>query len=140
MVTGDYALTAAAIALNTGIFTTVEYDTVEEMRLKDKEDGKLYAKSALLLTGADLQNFTPEDWRKVTPYEQIVFARTSPEQKLKTVKEFQQDGFIVAVTGDGVNDAPALKSADIGIAMGGGSEVAIDAAQLVLLDNNFNSI
>jgi sodium/potassium-transporting ATPase subunit alpha len=140
MVTGDYALTAAAIALNIGIFTTVEYDTVEEMRLKYKENGKSYAKSALLLTGADLQNFTSEDWRKVTPYEQIVFARTSPEQKLKTVKEFQQDGYIVAVTGDGVNDAPALKSADIGIAMGGGSEVAMDAAQIVLLDNNFNSI
>jgi sodium/potassium-transporting ATPase subunit alpha len=140
MVTGDYALTAAAIALQIGIFTTVHYDTVEEMRLKHKEGGKSYSKGALLVTGVDLQNFTSEDWRKVTPYEQIVFARTSPEQKLRTVKEFQHDDYIVAVTGDGVNDAPALKSANIGIAMGGGSEVAMDAAQLVLLDNNFDSI
>ena len=110
------------------------------MRIKHKENHEPYEKSALLLTGTDLENFTAEDWRLVTPYSEIVFARTTPEQKLKTVKEFQSDGYIVGVTGDGVNDAPALKSADIGIAMGSGSEVAMEASQLVLLDNNFSSI
>ncbi len=69
-----------------------------------------------------------------------MFARTTPEQKLLIVKEFQHDSYIVGVTGDGVNDAPALKSADIGIAMGSGSEVAMEASQMVLLDNSFTSI
>ena len=114
MVTGDYALTAAAIALQIGIFTQPQYDTVESMRIKHKEKTTSYESSSLLLTGNDLDTMTPEDWRAVTPYQEIVLARTTPEQKLRTVKEFQADGYIVGVTGDGVNDAPALKSADIG--------------------------
>jgi len=140
MVTGDYALTAAAIASQIGIFTGNQYDTAESMRIKHKVNHEPYEKSALLLTGADLEYFNAEDWRLVTPYSEIVFARTTPEQKLRIVQEFQHDNYVVGVTGDGVNDAPALKCADIGIAMGGGSEVAMEAAQLVLLDNNFSSI
>jgi sodium/potassium-transporting ATPase subunit alpha len=140
MVTGDYALTAAAIAVQIGIFTAVQYDTAETMRFKHKQNHESYDRSSLLLTGADLENLSSEDWRLVTPYKEIVFARTTPEQKLRTVKEFQRDQFVVGVTGDGVNDAPALKSADIGIAMGSGSEVAMEASELVLLDNNFASI
>ncbi len=118
----------------------VQYDTAETMRLKHKQNHDSYDKSALLLTGADLENLSDEDWRLVTPYKEIVFARTTPEQKLRCVKEFQRDSYVVGVTGDGVNDAPALKSADIGIAMGSGSEVAMEASELVLLDNNFSSI
>jgi len=114
MVTGDYALTAAAIALQIGIFTQAQYDTAETMRMKHKENKEAYDKSSLLLTGNDLDAMSPDDWRLVTPYQEIVLARTTPEQKLRTVKEFQSDGYIVGVTGDGVNDAPALKSADIG--------------------------
>jgi sodium/potassium-transporting ATPase subunit alpha len=110
------------------------------MRIKHKENNEPYEKSSILLTGHDLETMTGEDWRLVTPYQEIVLARTTPEQKLQAVIEFQQDGYIVGVTGDGVNDAPALKCADIGIAMGSGSEVAMEAAQLVLLDNNFSSI
>lgn len=193
MVTGDYALTAAAIATQIGIFTHETYDNLEMMKFRAKEnlgsmdstrlsttvinmsaetmngpassstdqiiqmpdlvDGtkkktkkEKYVKQeslkklSLLLTGSDLEKLTEDEWRLVTSYEEIVLARTTPEQKLRTVKELQRDGYIVAVTGDGVNDAPALKSADIGIAMGSGSEVAMEASQLVLMDNNFESI
>jgi sodium/potassium-transporting ATPase subunit alpha len=137
MVTGDYPITAAAIALQIGLFTTNDYDTIDKFRQKNNFKNE---KKALLLTGSEIETLTDDEWRQITPYEQIVFARTTPEQKLRTVKEFQYDKNVVAVTGDGVNDSPALKQADIGIAMGGGSEVAIEAAQLVLLDNNFVSI
>ena len=138
MVTGDYALTAAAIASEIGIFTQASFDTAEIMRFKIKEkhfgagqDSKLQPikrNESLLLTGNDLETITKDDWRAVTQYEEIVFARTTPEQKLRIVKEFQRDGHIVGVTGDGVNDAPALKSANIGIAMGSGSEVAMEVS------------
>ena len=96
---------------------------------------------SLLLTGADLDQLNEtSDWSLITKYEEIVFARTTPSQKLKVVEEFKKRRNIVAVTGDGVNDSPALKAANIGIAMGGGSEVAMEAAQVVLLDNSFNSM
>jgi sodium/potassium-transporting ATPase subunit alpha len=140
MVTGDYALTAAAIAAQIGILTQPQYDTAESMRVKHKEGGSGGEKKSLLLTGNDLDTMDENDWRIITQYEEIVLARTTPEQKLRTVKEFQADEYIVGVTGDGVNDAPALKSANIGIAMGSGSEVAMEASQLVLLDSNFSSI
>ena len=94
----------------------------------------------MLLSGSDLDYLTADDWLFVTKYDEIVFARTSPEQKLKVVSEFQKYGFIVAVTGDGVNDAPSLKKANIGIAMGSGSDVAMEAAEVVFLDSNFSSI
>jgi sodium/potassium-transporting ATPase subunit alpha len=148
MVTGDYALTAAAIATQIGIFTNGEYDNVEKMREKHKEKRETELKKikikqhtgSLLLTGSEIEKLTDDDWRFITTYEEIVLARTTPEQKLTTVKQFRKDDYIVAVTGDGVNDAPALKNADIGIAMGSGSEVAMEAAQMVLLDSSFTSI
>ncbi|KAK9716972.1 hypothetical protein K7432_006518 [Basidiobolus ranarum] len=146
MVTGDFSLTAAAIARQVGIFTAEHVDMVEnlvggksEMELV-LDDGTKNVQKALLLSGADLPTLTDKQWEMVTNYDEIVFARTTPEQKLRIVQELQQRGNIVGVTGDGVNDAPALKAANIGIAMGGGSEVAMEAAHMVLLDNNFSSI
>ncbi|ORY05461.1 calcium ATPase [Basidiobolus meristosporus CBS 931.73] len=146
MVTGDFSLTAAAIAKQVGIFTAEHIDKVEDLISEKSEmtlavdDGVNSCRRALLLSGSDLPDLTDQQWDMVTGYDEIVFARTTPEQKLRIVNEFQQRGNIVGVTGDGVNDAPALKAANIGIAMGGGSEVAMEAAHMVLLDNNFSSI
>ncbi|RIB24813.1 hypothetical protein C2G38_1997693 [Gigaspora rosea] len=153
MVTGDYSLTAASIAKLVGIFTDSDniIHTITDLdQLSDKLEIVEHKTStilespkkvtSLLLTGSDVATLSDKQWDIVITYDEIVFARTTPEQKLRIVQEFQNRDSIVGVTGDGVNDAPALKAANIGIAMGGGSEVAIEAADMVLLDNNFSSI
>ncbi|ORY05439.1 calcium ATPase [Basidiobolus meristosporus CBS 931.73] len=146
MVTGDYSLTAAAIARKVGIITASHVDNAADLAPTKEQislvthDGEKSVKKALVLSGADLPGLSEQQWDTITHYDEIVFARTTPEQKLRIVQEFQQRGNIVGVTGDGVNDAPALKAANIGIAMGSGSEVAMEAAHMVLLDNNFSSI
>ncbi len=117
MITGDHAKTAFAIGKRLGL------------------DGKGKA-----VTGAELEAMSDEEMRKAV-VETNVFARTSPEHKLRLVKALQAEGRIVAMTGDGVNDAPALKSADVGVAMGvKGTEAAKEAAEVVLADDNFSSI
>lgn len=95
--------------------------------------------NSLLLTGTDLMLLNDSQWEQVCQYEEIVFARTTPDQKLRIIKEFQKRENVVGMTGDGVNDSPSLKEADIGIAMGQGSDVAIEASDMVLLDK-FSSI
>ena len=117
MITGDYAGTAVNIARQIG--------------LKNPEQ---------CTTGPELDSMGDEELQRVVRTTNL-FARVVPEQKLRLVRAFQATGQIVAMTGDGVNDAPALKAADIGIAMGGrGTDVAREAAALVLLDDNFSSI
>lgn len=145
MVTGDYGLTAAAIARQIGIFTresdpdgidrVSESYSVDELR-KARLEGNV---RSLLLDGSAISRLADEDWDAVCEYEEIVFARTTPEQKLRIVNEFRARDNVVAVTGDGVNDAPALRAADVGVAVVSGSDVAIEAADLVLLDR-FDSI
>lgn len=146
MVTGDFSITAAAIGKKVGIFTGQnEPETVEDLSRRIKEDltqpdeGEVYIKSGLVLTGSDMLTLTDAQWDIICLFEEIVFARTSPEQKLRIVNEFKDRGYIVAVTGDGVNDAPALKAANVGIAMSGGSDVAMEASDLILL-GDFGSI
>jgi sodium/potassium-transporting ATPase subunit alpha len=141
MVTGDHPLTAASIARDIGLITHDTRDIIAKKRnchpkAVPEEDIK-----AMVVTGSDIPNMREEDWKILCQKEEVVFARTSPEQKLMIVQEFTNFGHVTAMTGDGVNDSPALKQAAIGIAMGlNGSDVAKEAGDIVLLDDNFASI
>jgi len=142
MVTGDHPSTAKAIAKQIGIIKGNTPDELLNMEGNNltKHEAKVQA-PAIVVAGTELEDFTEEDWDIVTSKEEIVFARTSPEQKLLIVSQFQAKGEIVAVTGDGVNDSPALKRADVGVAMGiTGSAVAKEAADIILMDDNFVTI
>ncbi|XP_072901554.1 sodium/potassium-transporting ATPase subunit alpha [Hemitrygon akajei] len=144
MVTGDHPITAKAIAKGVGIISegneTVE-DIAARLNIPVSEVNSRDAK-ACVVHGTELKDLTPEQLDDILRYHtEIVFARTSPQQKLIIVEGCQRQGAIVAVTGDGVNDSPALKKADIGVAMGiAGSDVSKQAADMILLDDNFASI
>ncbi|WIA28646.1 hypothetical protein OEZ86_011182 [Tetradesmus obliquus] len=144
MVTGDHPLTAEAIARKVGIVTLMTpREVAAEASLPESEiDITDERVGAVVVTGSQLRNITTEDdWDDILTKPEIVFARTSPQQKLQIVENLQRLGETVAVTGDGVNDSPALKRAQIGVAMGkGGSDVARDAADIVLMDDEFPSI
>jgi magnesium-transporting ATPase (P-type) len=117
MITGDHAATAKAIARQLGL-----------------------GDDPAVLTGHDLDRLSGEDFARAVR-DTVVFARTSPEHKLRIVQALQAEGRVVAMTGDGVNDAPSLKQADVGIAMGvKGTEAAKEASEMVLMDDNFASI
>ncbi|XP_072503487.1 sodium/potassium-transporting ATPase subunit alpha-2 isoform X2 [Notamacropus eugenii] len=144
MVTGDHPITAKAIAKGVGIISegneTVE-DIAARLNIPVSQVNPREAK-ACVVHGSDLKDMTSEQLDEILKnHTEIVFARTSPQQKLIIVEGCQRQGAIVAVTGDGVNDSPALKKADIGIAMGiSGSDVSKQAADMILLDDNFASI
>jgi len=144
MVTGDHPITAKAIAKSVGIISegnrTVE-DLAEELGVPLDKVNPRDAKAAVV-HGSELKDITDAQLDEILMYHtEIVFARTSPQQKLIIVEGCQRMGAIVAVTGDGVNDSPALKKADIGVAMGiAGSDVSKQAADMILLDDNFASI
>jgi sodium/potassium-transporting ATPase subunit alpha len=133
MVTGDFKLTAQAIAEECGIISNPMM--VDDISSLNREAKVPSTKQAIVLSGPELITLNETQWDQLCMYQEIVFARTTPEQKLRIVKEFQARENIVGMTGDGVNDAPSLKAADIGIAMGSGSDIAIEAADMVLLDS-----
>jgi len=119
MITGDYGLTAESIAKRIGI---VEGEHPQ------------------VISGVELEKLSDEELKEVLK-DEVIFARVAPEQKYRVVCRLQEMGHVVAVTGDGVNDAPALKKADIGVAMGiSGTDVAKEAAEMILTDDNFASI
>jgi len=144
MVTGDHPITAKAIAKSVGIISegkeTVE-DIAERKDIPVNEVEPREAEAAVV-HGGELKDISSDQLDEILMYHsEIVFARTSPQQKLIIVEGCQRMGAIVAVTGDGVNDSPALKKADIGVAMGiAGSDVSKQAADMILLDDNFASI
>lgn len=141
MVTGDHPLTAAAIARKIGLITLPTRDVLSKERNIPPAEVPEEDIHAVVIHGQDIPAMTEEDWKILVNKKEIVFARTSPEQKLKIVNEFTAAGNVTAMTGDGVNDSPALKQAAIGVAMGlNGSDVAREAADIVLLDDNFASI
>mmetsp|Transcript_33412 Transcript_33412/g.95723 ORF Transcript_33412/g.95723 Transcript_33412/m.95723 type:complete len:1054 (-) Transcript_33412:271-3432(-) len=136
MVTGDMRETAQAIAKQVGIITMERIDGPEALLRQDfSAEGR-----AVVVTGPELEDLTPIGWERLCTYKEAVFARTTPKQKLEIVKAFQARGECVAVTGDGVNDAPALRQADCGVAMGSGSDVSKEAADLVILDDRFTNV
>uniref|UniRef100_A0A3Q4HZE7 Sodium/potassium-transporting ATPase subunit alpha n=1 Tax=Neolamprologus brichardi TaxID=32507 RepID=A0A3Q4HZE7_NEOBR len=144
MVTGDHPITAKAIAKGVGIISegneTVE-DIAARLNIPVSQVNPRDAK-ACVIHGSDLKDLSQDQMDDILRnHTEIVFARTSPQQKLIIVEGCQRLGAIVAVTGDGVNDSPALKKADIGVAMGiSGSDVSKQAADMILLDDNFASI
>ena len=144
MVTGDHPITAKAIAKSVGIISegneTVE-DIANRLNISVNDVNPREAHAAVVHVG-ELKDLGDEALDDILMYHnEIVFARTSPQQKLIIVEGCQRMGAIVAVTGDGVNDSPALKKADIGVAMGiAGSDVSKQAADMILLDDNFASI
>lgn len=138
MVTGDFELTAVAIARLCGIVTKNHVDNAGDL-LGNQISSEGSIEKAVVVTSTDLLVLTDEQWKILTRYTEIVFARATPEQKLRIVEKFQAAGNIVGMTGDGINDAPSLKKADVGIAMAEGSDVAKEASDLVLLAS-FSSI
>merc|ERR1712214_121690 len=144
MVTGDHPITAKAIARSVGIISEGT-ETIEDVAARkgvDVKDVNPREARACVVHGGEIKDMGEKQIGEILMYHtEIVFSRTSPQQKLIIVEGCQRMGAIVAVTGDGVNDSPALKKADIGVAMGiAGSDVSKQAAGMILLDDNFASI
>ena len=118
LVTGDHRLTAQTIAEEIGLIKKDDHDILE---------------------GQEMDKISDDELRK-TVNNISVYARVEPRHKLRIIEAWQKRGEVVAMTGDGVNDAPALKKADVGVALGSGTEVAKEASDIVLLDDNFKTI
>ncbi|KAI9991904.1 hypothetical protein PInf_017284 [Phytophthora infestans] len=145
MVTGDHPLTGRAIAAEIGLLD----DSGRVLDLLEPPTTKISVKlptdfdtyNGAVVHGGFVNLLSNEDLKAILRLNSVVFARTTPQHKLQIVKASQEIGECVGVTGDGVNDAPALKQADVGVAMGkNGSDVARQAADIILMDDNFSSI
>ncbi|KAI8822055.1 uncharacterized protein EV422DRAFT_550424 [Fimicolochytrium jonesii] len=142
MVTGDHPMTGEAVARKVNIITSPEpsyLDSPQDLPIASPSRGK--DASCVVVSGSVIPHLTDSDWLHILLHEEIVFARTSPMQKLDLVTRAQALGHIIGVTGDGINDAAALKKADLGIAMNKtGSDVSKEAAGMILLDDDFATI
>ncbi|KAJ3133709.1 hypothetical protein HDU90_005547 [Geranomyces variabilis] len=141
MVTGDHPLTAEAIGRKINLMLTPTKELVAQRTNRAVSDVRENEFNAIVIHGERIESLTDADWDEIFSKEEIIFARTSPKNKLEIVRRAQALGHIVGVTGDGVNDSPALKKADLGISMNiSGSDVSKEAAAMILLDDNFASI
>lgn len=137
MITGDHPITARSIAHEIGLLTHSEEDTCTLLeRVDEFPEVKAY-----VLHGELIPSLEERHWNRLIQAQEVIFARTQPHHKLSIVSHFQDYGHIVAVSGDGANDSPALKKADLGISMNRtASDVSKEAADMILLDDNFNTI
>ncbi|KAJ6546853.1 aminophospholipid-transporting P-type ATPase [Mycena capillaripes] len=140
MVTGDHPKTAEAIARKINLIIGDTRETLAARTGRAVDEVYEDEVNAVVIHGDDIDDLQGWQWDQIFSKDEIVFARTSPKHKLEIVKRAQALGHIVGVTGDGVNDSPALKKADLGIAMNiSGSDVSKEAANMILLDDNFAS-
>ncbi|CAG8562922.1 31581_t:CDS:2, partial [Racocetra persica] len=140
MVTGDHPLTAEAIGRKINLMLKDTKALVAKKTGRPIESITNEEYHAIVVHGEQIDSLSDADWDNIFSKNEIIFARTSPRHKLEIVKRAQSMGHIVGVTGDGVNDSPALKKADLGIAMNkSGSDVSKEAAAMILLDDNFAS-
>ncbi|KAI8827006.1 uncharacterized protein EV422DRAFT_549544 [Fimicolochytrium jonesii] len=140
MVTGDHPLTAEAIGRKINLMLQDTKEMIAAKRGASVDSIPETDVNAIVIHGEQIDRLTDADWDNIFSKEEIIFARTSPKHKLQIVKRAQAHGHIVGVTGDGVNDSPALKKADLGIAMNiSGSDVSKEAAAMILVDDNFAS-
>ncbi|KAK6465239.1 putative Ca2+ ATPase [Scheffersomyces coipomensis] len=147
MITGDFEATGLSIAKQCGIITNDKHiDKYEDLTYyHDEKDLDDECENAISITGPDLNKLDEAQWENLITYNELVFTRTTPEQKLLIIKQFQKYKQVIGMTGDGINDAPSLKQADVGISIMNASDIAKEAADLILMDTEndddlFNAI
>ncbi|KAL6454748.1 ATP1A2 Sodium/potassium-transporting ATPase subunit alpha-2 [Candida maltosa Xu316] len=132
MITGDYELTGVSIAKQCGIITDENTCKLNTMDIATGE--------SISIVGSELNSLTDDQWEKLVQFNELVFTRTTPEHKLLIIEKFQKYGQVVGMTGDGINDAPALKQADIGISILDASDIAKEAADLILMNSSADQL
>ena len=132
MITGDFELTGVSIAKQCGIITSEKIAKVNTLGDSDK--------NSISVTGPELNLLDESQWEQLVAHNELVFTRTTPEQKLLIVEKFQKYGQVVGMTGDGINDAPALKQSDIGISILDASDIAKEAADLILMNSDADQL
>lgn len=149
MITGDFELTGLSIAKQVGIVTgnvDTYQDVIVAATKEPVSNDDTPIPRAVSIVGSDLNTLTDDEWSRVVRYEELVFTRTTPEQKLMIIKRFQKHKHVIGMTGDGINDSPSLKQADIGISLIDASDIAKEASDIILMNNTdaedelFNSI
>lgn len=132
MITGDFELTGIAIAKQVGIIS-MECDGILELSAEAQRVNDAEVTRALSISGPQIPGLSSTEWSTLVRYSELVFTRTTPEQKLLIIKQLREHGFTTGMIGDGINDSPSLKEADVGISLIGASDIAKEASDLILL-------